>query len=121
MDRDSEKPLRLFVNPFTIWTQLAFKTAEAMWATAHVAALRANAPRVGVIPTADAPVAKPAETMLASAYAVALRNAKAAATPAANEDAPRQAPVRKTSKAARFKANRATLRSRANGKRRRAR
>ncbi len=95
MEPDSEKPLRLFVNPFTIWTQLAFKTAEAMWATAHAAALRANAPRVAVIPTADAP--------------------------AANEDAPREAPVRKTSKAARFKANRAMLRRKVNGKRRRAR
>lgn len=118
MDPHSEKPLRLFVNPFTIWTQLAFKTAEAMWARAHVAALRANAPRVAVIPNADAPAAKPAETMLASAYAVALRNAKAAATPSANEGAPRKAQLRKESKAARFKAARATLRSKANAKRR---
>ena len=93
MDPDSEKRLRLFVNPFTIWTQLAFKTAEAMWASAHVAALRANAPRVAVIPTADA-------------------------KPAANEGPLRRAPVRKASKAARFKAHRAKLRSKVNGKRR---
>lgn len=85
MDPHSEKPLRLFVNPFTIWTQLAFKTAEAMWARAHVAALRANAPRVAAIP---------------------------------NADAPRKAQLRKESKAARFKAARATLRSKANAKRR---
>ena len=120
MDPHSEKPLRLFVNPFAIWTQLAFKTAEAMWASAQAAALRANAPRVAVIPTADAPAAKPAETMLASAYAVALRNAKAAEMPAPAEDASRKAPARKASKAARFKATRAKLRSKGkvNGKRR---
>ena len=29
MDPESERPLRLFVNPFTMWTQLALKTAEA--------------------------------------------------------------------------------------------
>lgn len=118
MDPYSEKSLRLFVNPFAIWTQLAFKTAEAMWASAHAAALRANSPRVAVIPTADAPAPKPAETMLASAYAVALRNAKGAEMTSPAEGALRKAPVRKTSKAARFKASRAKLRSKANGKRR---
>ena len=68
---DPEKPPRLFVNPFTIWTQLALKAGEAMWASAHAAALR-----------------------------------KA------------KAPVRQASKAARFKATRAKLRSKANAKRR---
>jgi len=97
MDPESERPLRLFVNPFTMWTQLALKTGEAMWATAHAAAVRANAPtnspRVAVIPTAEAPApkaaqaptaqpavppaAKPAEAMVASAHAAALRKAKA--------------------------------------------
>jgi hypothetical protein len=105
---ESEKPLRLFVNPFTMWTQLALKTAEAMWASAHAAAVRANgpanSPRVAVIPTADAPAAKPAEVMVASAHAAALRKAKA--------------PGRQASKAARFKATRAKLRSKANAKRR---
>jgi hypothetical protein len=85
MDRHSEKPLRLFVNPFAIWTQWAFKTTEAMWASAHAAALRANAPRVTLIPTVGAL---------------------------------RKAPVRQASKAARFKATRAKVRSRINGKRR---
>jgi hypothetical protein len=133
MDPESEKPLRLFVNPFTIWTQLALKTQEAMWAAAHAAAVRANAPRVAVIPTADAPApktqvsasesgpaaAKPAEAMLASAHAAALRNAKVAAIPAA-DGPPRKAKaaVRQASKAARFKATRAKLRSKANAKRR---
>ena len=58
MDRKSEKPLRLFVNPFAIWTHLALKTGEAMWASAHAAAVRANAPKVAVIPTAEAPQPK---------------------------------------------------------------
>jgi hypothetical protein len=101
MDPESERPLRLFVNPFTMWTQLALKTGEAMWASAHAAAVRANAPmnspRVAVIPTADAPAPK-------ARAAAALRKAKA--------------PVRQTSKAARFKATRAKLRSKANAKRR---
>lgn len=122
MDPKSDKPLRLFVNPFAMWTQLAFKTGEVMWATAHAAALRANppmnAPRVAVIPTADAPpmkaqvpaaprvrpAAKPAEAMLASVHSAAVRKAKA--------------PVRQASKAAHFKATRAKLRSKANAKRR---
>jgi hypothetical protein len=133
MDPKSEKSLRLFVNPFAMWTDLAFKTGEAMWASAHAAAVRANAPKVAVIPTADAPppkaqapaaqpvppAAKPVEAMLASAHAAALRTAKAAAIPAA--DGPRrkaQARVRQASKAARFKATRAKLRSKTNGKRR---
>jgi hypothetical protein len=134
MDPKSEKPLRLFVNPFTIWTDLVLKTGEAMWATAHVAAVRANAPKVAVIPTADAPApkvqapaaqpvrpeAKPAEAMLASARAAALRNAKVAVIPTADQPPPRKAktPVRQASKAAHFKATRAKLRSKANAKRR---
>src|SRR5918999_1794646 len=74
LDSKSEKPLRVFVNPFTIWTDLAFKTGLAMWASAHAAAVRANnSAKVAVIPTADAPApkaqeaAKLAEEMLASA------------------------------------------------------
>ena len=135
MDPESEKPLRLFVNPLAvnplaIWTQFAFKTAEVMWASAHAAAVRANAPRVAVIPTADAPPprqkaaddsarqAKPVETMLATAYAAALRNAKADAIPAAEVPRKAKAPARQASKAARFKATRAKLRSKANAKRR---
>ncbi|HEY1290618.1 MAG TPA: hypothetical protein VGF58_19975, partial [Burkholderiales bacterium] len=69
MDSESDKPLRLFVNPFTIWTQWALKTGQAMWASAHAAAVQANAPRVAVIPTADAPAPKPAEKLLATAHA----------------------------------------------------
>ena len=58
MDPESEKPLRLFVNLFAIWSDFAFKTGEAMWASAHAAAVRANAPKVAVIPTGDAPAPK---------------------------------------------------------------
>jgi hypothetical protein len=92
MDPESEKPLRLFVNPFAIWTDLALKTAQAMWASAHVAAARANAPKVAVIPTADAPAPRQP------------RKAKAA--------------IRHASKAAHFKATGAKLRRKASAKRR---
>jgi hypothetical protein len=93
MGPKSEKPLRLFVNPFTIWTHLAFKTGEAMLASAHAAAVRrplgrAKASKVAVIPTADAPPRKA------------------------------QAPVRQASKAARSKATRAKVRRKAKAKRR---
>ena len=121
----SEKPLRLFVNPFTIWTDLAFKTWEALCAPAHAAAVRAHAPKVVVIPTADAPAprpqtpAEPAESVMESAHAEAVRNAKVAVLPAA--DAPprkARASVRQASKTVRFKATRARRRSKANAKRR---
>lgn len=94
MTPESEKPLRLFVNPFAVWTQLAFKTGEALLASAHAAAVQANSPKVAVIPAADAPAPKASPP----------RKAKA--------------PQRQASKAARFKTTRARLRSKANAKRR---
>jgi hypothetical protein len=97
MDPKSEKPLRLFVNPLTIWTELVFKTGEAMWATAHVAAMRANSPKVAVIPAADMPSPK----------------AKAPVTEPLRLAAK---PVQQASKAARFKAARAKARSRSRAK-----
>lgn len=58
MDPKPEKPLRLFVNPFALWTQFAFKTGEAMLASAHAAALRVNPPKVvAVLPAEGAPPA----------------------------------------------------------------
>jgi hypothetical protein len=60
MPSKPEKPLRLFVNPLAIWTGLAFKTGEAMLASVHAAAARANTPRVAVIHGAEAPPAKQA-------------------------------------------------------------
>ena len=114
MDSETDK-LRLFVNPFAIWTDLALKTGQAMWATAHAAAVRSNGPRVAVIPTADAPpekaraAAEPAATMMASVRAAALRNAKSAAPDA--QPPKRRAPAAPKTKAARFKAARAKARS----------
>jgi hypothetical protein len=64
MDSKPEKPLRVFVNPFAVWTHLAFKTGEAIWASAHAAAVRANAPRVAVIPATEVPPRR-AETPVA--------------------------------------------------------
>ena len=125
MNPKSEKPF-LFVNPFAVWTDLAFKTGQALWASAHAAAVRANTTaNVAVIPTADAPgaepeaAAQPAEPALATAHAGAPRNTKVAVLPAA--DAPprkARAPVRQPSKAVRSRASRAKLRSKANAKRR---
>ena len=99
MDSKSAKPLRLFVNPFALWTEFALKTGEAMWASAHAAAMRTNARRVAVIPTEDAPPPK----------------AAIAAAPDASAP-PRKA--RHVSKAASFKASRAKLRSQVRRKRR---
>jgi hypothetical protein len=112
MDPESEKRLRLFVNPFAIWTHLAFKTGEAMLATAHVAALRANAPRVAVIPTADAPPSK--ETRDApppkeARDAPPLKEARDAPPLKETRHAPTR--VRHASKATRFKASRAKARN----------
>jgi hypothetical protein len=102
MDPKSDKPLRLFVNPLTVWTELAFKTGQAMLASAaQAAAARApnTAPKVAVIPTADAPAPK----------------AQEAATP-------KKAPRRQASKkAARSKAPRSKPRRKAALKRRAAR
>ncbi len=109
MDPKSGKSIPLFVNPFMLWTDLAFKTGQAMLESAHAAAARSNtAAKVAVIPTADAPAPRAREAA----------NAKIAVLPAA--DAPRQAraAVRHASKAARFKTARAKLRSKANAKRR---
>lgn len=56
MDPKSQKPLRLLVNPLTIWTDLALKTGQAIWQSAHAAAVRSNTPaKVAVIPPAEAP------------------------------------------------------------------
>lgn len=123
MDPKSEKSLRLFINPFTLWSDLAFKTGQAMWASAHAAAVRANVANVAVIPTPDAPApnpktAKPAEETFESAETEAVGNAKVAVLPAVNAPRKAKATARQPSKAARFKATRAKLRSKARAKRR---
>jgi hypothetical protein len=115
MDPKSEKSVRLFINPFTIWSDLAFKTGQAMWASAHAAAVQANtAANVAVIPTGDAPApnapqaAKPADD----------GSPKVAVLPAANAPRKARATARQPSQAARFNANRAKLRRKASAKRR---
>jgi len=49
MSQDQEKPLRLFVDPFAAWRELAFKTAEMIAASAHAGVARVSPPRVAVI------------------------------------------------------------------------
>ena len=99
MERKSQKPLRLFVNPLALWTNLAFKTGEAMLASAHAAATRAKALRVAVIPTDDAPPPK-------------------AKAPAARRVRHATKPVRQASKKAGSKAARAKVRGKTKAKRR---
>jgi hypothetical protein len=59
MDPKSGKPLRLF-NPFSIWTNFALKSGEAMLAAAQAAVARPKAPKVAVIRNEDAPPPKAA-------------------------------------------------------------
>ena len=111
MDPKPEKPLRLFVNPFTLWTDLALKAGEAMLASAHAAAVQAQRPGVAVIPTVDAPPPKP---QAPSPDGLPAKKHPPAPTP---EPARRAAkPARQASKAARFKAARAKARSKAKSK-----
>lgn len=49
MSQDQEKPLRLFVDPFAAWRELAFKTAEMIAASAQAGVARASAVRVAVL------------------------------------------------------------------------
>jgi hypothetical protein len=103
MDPKSEKPLRLFVNPFTIWTDLALKAGQAMWASAHAASLQSMTAR---------------KVAVASVQTETLRHPKVAVLPAA--DAPRKprAALAQPSKVIRFKAAPAKLRSKASTRRR---
>ena len=65
MSRDPGKPLRLFVDPFSAWRELAFKTAEMIAASAQAGAASARPVRVAVIeepPAAPPHKAAPAKT-----------------------------------------------------------
>lgn len=55
VSREARPPLRLFVNPMAVWTDLMLKGGGMVLASMEAAAARANSGRVGVIPTADAP------------------------------------------------------------------
>jgi hypothetical protein len=53
---NSERPLRLFVDPFAAWRELAFKTAEMIAASAHAGAASASPIRVAVIDERERPL-----------------------------------------------------------------
>ena len=58
MDPKSGKPLRLFTNPFALWTAFALKSGEAMLASAQASVAQGRTPKVAVLPDADAPPPK---------------------------------------------------------------
>lgn len=60
MTRDERKPLRLFVDPFAAWRELALKTAEMIAASAQAGAASCRA-RVAVIDERDRPGREPPE------------------------------------------------------------
>jgi hypothetical protein len=43
------------LKPLASWADLVLKSGEAILASAHAATVRANAPKVAVVPAADAP------------------------------------------------------------------
>lgn len=49
MSERQEKPVRLFVDPFAAWRELAFKTAEMIAASAQAGAAAAPGVRVAAI------------------------------------------------------------------------
>ena len=54
VSREARPPLRLFVNPMAVWTDLMLKGGGIVLASMEAAAARAKSARVGVIPTLDA-------------------------------------------------------------------
>ena len=75
MDTKPDRPLRLFVNPVAIWTDLALKTGQVLLASAH-AAVQSRA-RVAVIPPADAPAPVVPEVKAAEQPSAAPKAARA--------------------------------------------
>lgn len=61
MSQDQEKPLRLFMDPFAAWRELAFKTAQMIAASAQAGAARAAPVRVAVLEERERPAQRPAE------------------------------------------------------------
>lgn len=74
MSERSERPLRLFVDPFAAWRELAFKTAEMIAASAQAGAAGASPIRVAVI---DERPPAPRAAMPASAKPGRARSSKA--------------------------------------------
>jgi hypothetical protein len=83
MDSKSKSvtPLRLFVNPLATWTDLVFKTGQAMWASTYAAVLESKtAPKIAVIPPADAPGHAPRKAVAAVRKTAKAVRVKAART-----------------------------------------
>ena len=74
MDPKAGKPLRIF-NPLAIWTDIALKSGTAMLDAAQAAVARPKAPKVAVLPDADAPPRKSAPTKLSKSARKARKNA----------------------------------------------
>jgi len=72
MDPKSGKPLRLF-NPFSIWTNFALKSGEAMLDAAQAIVARGKTPKVAVIHAEDAPRRKAARGKTSRATATKAR------------------------------------------------
>jgi hypothetical protein len=81
MDTKPDRPLRLFVNPVAIWTDLALKTGQVLLASAQ-AAVQSRA-RVAVIPPADAPAPVAPEVKAAEQPPAAPKVARAKAAKSA--------------------------------------
>lgn len=71
MSQDQGKPLRLFVDPFAAWRELALKTAEMLAASAQAGAASATRVRVAVIDERQAPVSAPVSAPAPAAKATA--------------------------------------------------
>ncbi len=83
MNRQSENPLRLFVDPFVAWRQLALKTGEMLVASACAGAARASAVRIAVIDQRE-PARQATVEPVPQAAAVRKASPSAPARPKAN-------------------------------------
>ena len=59
MSQDQGKPLRLFMDPFAAWRELALKTAQMIVASAQAGAAGASRVRVAVIDERERPAGQP--------------------------------------------------------------
>ena len=80
MDPKSGKSVRIF-NPFAIWTDIALKSGTAMLEAAQAAVTQSKAPRVAILPDADAPAPKRAPTKLSKSARKARKNASSRVRP----------------------------------------
>ena len=80
MDPKPGKAFRFF-NPFAIWTDFALKSGGAMLDAAQAAVARPKAPKVAVLPSADAPARKAAPAKLSKSARKARKNASSRVRP----------------------------------------